>query len=264
MTTRRISQLKYLWGLGVLLLLLAGCAGTATPPVSTAIPTAQVSCPTPLDAETLSRLEISARRNFGLQPGQSTQLQVGVTECCVFFDPKPACVVWSITSDPHVRIDAASGQVSVDSSAVHDSAFVVTANVENGKQVLTTTLHVYVPSANPLVGNWHEDVEFACGSGKEVKPAEEILELIFTADRSFSVTWHPFEVYRDYAGKYEFDLASGRLDLTIEGGNYVPTDFDGSGTFKVDDQGRLVFTDIWFGQPSSTKVTAACGHRFVH
>jgi hypothetical protein len=263
MTTLRTSQLRWLLSLCGLLLILAGCAGATIQPAVT--PTAdRVSCPTPLDDETLRRLEISPRRSFGLQPGQSTQLRVGVTECCVFFDPKPACVVWSITSDPHVRIDAASGQVSVDSSAVHDSAFVVTANVENGKQILTTTLHIYVPSANPLVGTWHEDAEFACGSGNEVKPPEEIRELIFTADRSFSVTWHPFEVYRDYAGKYQFDLASGRLDLTVEGGNYVPADFDGSGTFKVDDQGRLVFTDMWFGQPNSTKVTPACGHRFVH
>jgi hypothetical protein len=255
---------RLLSALTLLPLLAIGCAATTTGQNVTLISTEQASCPTPLDSQTLSQLQISPGPSFDLQPGQARQMKVGITECCVVFTPKQACVVWSIASNPNVSIDAASGQLTVDAAAVHDSQFIITADVENGKRIITSTLHIFTPAGNPLVGTWHEDAELACSSGDEVTPQEPIREVIFKADGSFSVTWHPFEVYHDYWGTYQSDPAAGQLELTVTSGNYIPTDIDGRGTFKIDDQGRLILTDMWLGQPYGKKVTPACGQRFIH
>jgi len=48
----------------------------------------------------------------------------------------------------------------------------------------------------------------------------------------------PFEVYRDYWGTYEYDLATDSLSLQVTEGNYVPDDIDGSGSFAFDEQGQ--------------------------
>lgn len=73
-------------------------------------------------------------------------------------------------------------------------------------------------SQNPLVGYWRQADSDNCARRGRVE------ELIFQADGKFKVTWTPFESYVDYWGTYTFDPASGRLDLSVEDGNYVPGD----------------------------------------
>ena len=68
---------------------------------------------------------------------------------------------------------------------------------------------------------------------RQVPAERSIGELEFRADGTFSVTWVPFETYRDYWGRYTLDLRTGRLNLQVETGNYVPPDVDGDGTFCV-------------------------------
>jgi hypothetical protein len=60
-----------------------------------------------------------------------------------------------------------------------------------------------------------------------------IRELSFDGDGRFSVTWRPFETYRDYWGRYRYDANSRAIDLEIEGGNFVPKDFVGRGTAVI-------------------------------
>jgi hypothetical protein len=95
-----------------------------------------------------------------------------------------------------------------------------------------------------------------------VAPEEPIGELQFRADGTLSVTWMPFEVYRDYWGSYQYDSKGGTLDLAIEGGNYVPEDVDGSGSFAIDEDGRLVLKDMWLGTWMRSTGGANCGHIF--
>jgi hypothetical protein len=119
------------------------------------------------------------------------------------------------------------------------------------------------PADNPLTGIWKEDVQFACGSGEEVAPERPIRELDFRDDGSFGVTWKPFETYVDYWGTYKYDPAQGTLDLTVDDGNYIPDDLDGSGSLSFDEQGRLILMDMWLGSPSGSAGPANCGHRFT-
>jgi hypothetical protein len=75
-------------------------------------------------------------------------------------------------------------------------------------------------------------------------------ELEFTEDGRFAVTYRPFESYRDYWGRYQFDPSSGALKLTIEAGNYRPADVDLDGRAHFDPAGKLVLEDVFLGQPA--------------
>src|SRR5512140_3407565 len=119
MITLPVFQLRRLVWMCGLMLLIAACSGATTRPAAT--PTAdQVSCPTPLGGEMLSQLRIEPGPSFDLQPGQSNQMKVGVLKCCYVFEPKTACVVWSVSPNQHVSIDATSGLLQVDAAAAPD------------------------------------------------------------------------------------------------------------------------------------------------
>lgn len=229
-------------------------------------------CPAPLGDDKLQSLVIDLNGTLQLRPGEERALTVGTIECCVYFEPKEACVVWSIEpSGAGATIDAASGLLAVDPAAPHGATFVVTADVESGRRLLTIDVLVYTDEGNPLAGLWTESGRLSCTREEgEALPAEGgIGELVFRAEGRFAVTWRPFEVYKDYWGSYTFDAVTGALTLTVDGGNYVPPDVDGEGTFSLPggDAGTgepsLVLHQIWLGtRERETHVVPSCGHSF--
>ncbi|HEX8064079.1 MAG TPA: hypothetical protein VF535_12805 [Allosphingosinicella sp.] len=76
--------------------------------------------------------------------------------------------------------------------------------------------------------------------------SEPVGELEFRPDKRFSVTFVPFETYQDYWGTYAWDPDTGRLRLTVEGGNFVPPNLDLEGAAELKD-GRLRLTDMFLG-----------------
>jgi hypothetical protein len=251
----------------------AAPAAAAWPPPPTA--------PTPaiadrLDEETLQRLTIFAfppgiepatipvgSLDGGLQtwPGGTLALTLGFFECCYFFHPVAARAVWSIAPADGAVIEPETGLLTIDLATPSGSVFTVRADVENGRRIVEAEVAVFTPDANPLVGWWREGAQMTCDTGADVVPAEPIEEVVFDAAGTFTVTWFPFEVYKDYWGTYAFDLERGTLDLTIEGGNYVPPDVDGSGRFAADGVGQLLLTELWLGTPPNGTGPANCGHR---
>jgi len=85
-------------------------------------------------------------------------------------------------------------------------------------------------------------------------------ELEFSPGNRFSVTFQPFESYRDYWGIYSFDPATGRIALKPEGGNFVPPGLDLEGEAKLVD-GRLVLSGLFLGSRDSGP-QANCTYRF--
>lgn len=86
-------------------------------------------------------------------------------------------------------------------------------------------------------------------------------ELEFGGNR-FSVTFRPFESYRDYWGTYSFDPATGALRMTVEGGNFVPPGLDLEGRAELV-SGRLVLRDMFLGsREGSLPSSASCTYRF--
>jgi hypothetical protein len=91
-------------------------------------------------------------------------------------------------------------------------------------------------------------------------------ELEFTAEGRFSVTWRPFETYKDYWGTYRLDPATGALSMTVEGGNDHPPSLDLEGKARFAADGKLVLEDMFLGQPSWSRTpppaAGACRYRF--
>ena len=229
-----------------------------------ALPLRTARAGSPLDEETLNDLALDMSRTVQMQPGESRQFSLGVIQCCVIFEPVQAQAAWSVSPSRGAHIDAATGVLTVEPTVASGSVFTVSANVENGRRIVSINVHVFTVEANPFAkGMWEKEAQFECDSGKEANPPQLIRELRFGADGSFSVTWVPFEVYRDYWGSYTYDLEQGTFELTVAGGNYVPRDVDGSGRFSIDDRGRLNLNEMWLGSPRDSKTPPNCGHRFV-
>ena len=199
---------------------------------------------------------------LAMQPGETWEFSPGVVECCYVFEPVDACATWSASPTDGATIDAETGVFTVDPGTASGKVFTVTADVEDGRRLVSIEVYVFTPEANPLARNWREEAQLACDTLEEVAPEEPIGELQFRADGTFSVTWMPFELYRDYWGSYRYDSEGGTLDFAIEGGNYVPEDVDGSGSFVIDEDGRLVLKDMWLGTWMGSTGGANCGHIF--
>ena len=136
---------------------------------------------------------------------------------------------------------------------------------ELGDVEISLPVFVYDPALRPWVGRWSEVAQIDCGTGDERAPEEPLEEVWFWAVGYASVTWRPFEIYKDYWGRHAFepdDLGPemGHLALSIEGGNYVPPDVDSEGSYRIEGE-DLVLSDVWLGTPREGTQPAACGHR---
>lgn len=92
---------------------------------------------------------------------------------------------------------------------------------------------------------------------------DPVRELAFGANGSFSVTFMPFETYKDYWGRYRYDPATGALSMSVTGGNYVPPGLDLEGSARLGEGGRLVLEDVYLGSRQGPPPPAAgCRYTF--
>jgi hypothetical protein len=221
----------------------------------------------PLDEETLDRIDLTGNgagkllANATAHPGDVVQFEIGTFECCYSFEPVAACATFTLDDASPATVDPLTGLVTVSADAAHGSIVNVTADVEDGRRFLDAALYIWTEEGNPLVGLYTELAQLDCGDGSEVEPEQVIGELRLGADNRFGVTWSPFEVYVDYWGSYTFDLETGAIELTVDGGNYVPDDIDPIGTFALEGD-DLVLRDLWLGTPQDGAAPAQCGHVF--
>ena len=110
-----------------------------------------------------------------------------------------------------------------------------------GAHKLSGQVDVYRQKDNPLVGTWRQE-------GAGCPPESRVRELVFTGGNEMSVTWTPFEVYKDYWGDYRFDPATGAFSFVVEGGNQVPEDMVTEGVVTVEGD-RLHLEGVFFGTP---------------
>jgi hypothetical protein len=270
---------------GTLVVAWSATRGDAVLADETATPRA-ASTPVAVDEQTLASLTIfafppgqepdapvlvdGAVAGIGLQPGNTTVLALGTIdyESCgplgfACFTPVPVSARWSLSADTGGHIDPTSGRLTIDPAAPAGVTFTARAAVADGRRTIERQIYIWTPEANPLIGFWREAAQLNCDTADETAPEHPVQELAFMPDGTFTVTWMPFESYRDYWGAYTFDLEAGTLELVVTGGNTIPDDVDGAGAFAFDPNGRLILREIWLGTPTGGVAPAACGHIFV-
>ena len=232
----------------LLLLFSVGCAQVREPVNQAQKPVEQAQ--QTLDDATLKELRLAPSENLQLQPGDTYQFNLTVVECCYVAKTVKAAATWSIAPSGGAHIDSRTGLLTVDKSTPNDSVFTVTADVENGRRILSIKVYVYTPKDNPLVGIWKEKSQIKCRSNETLTSTAPIQELEFGADNTFSVTWTPFEKYQDYWGSYSYDTQKGQIKFVVAGGNNVPPNIVGEGSFSIDDKQNLILKGVWLGSKS--------------
>lgn len=203
-----------------------------------------------------------------VQAGTASALSVSAI---VFGTPTPLdlCQAWAV--DPaDVGIAVVGDQLVVDAGTPDGTEATVTATIparalgEDEDVTLSLPVFVYDPALRPWVRGWREVARVDCQTGAERAPEQAIEEILIRAGGTMSVTWTPFEVYVDYWADHGFgagaDPRAGEVRLEVTGGNYVPGDVDGVGSYRMDGE-DLVLEDLWLGTPQGGTAPAGCGHR---
>jgi hypothetical protein len=198
-------------------------------------------------------------RPLELAPGASASLAAYWMDRPNSLERAPRHCVTNIAFSPEgivaLEADGVSARVMDDAP----SAALVTITGRIGDQSLEAQIRVVRPEDAPLTGSWRQAIA-TCSEGVVPEPIEE---LVFNATGGFSVTWTPFELYKDYWGTYRFDPAYQSFSAEVEDGNQRPANLDLAGTASlVGDE--LILEDVWFGDP--TRIAAGggrCTYRFV-
>ncbi|MGH9940893.1 MAG: hypothetical protein ACRD9R_00870 [Pyrinomonadaceae bacterium] len=221
-------------------------------------------CQSPLSAETLNQLTTRlSGEEIEMWAGQTLELRVFVPLGCYGIQEVNPCVVWSVDHAAVAAIDPHTGRLTVNENAKHDSLFTVTADVENGRRLMPTKVRVYTREGNPLVGSWRQARSKTGANGEPMAVEGGIGELRFRADGTFSVTWVPFECYKDYGGTYSFDQKSGSLKLELsKHGNFIPPDLDLEGDVSFDGGRLLKLRGICLGSKKAGARGGGCDLSF--
>ena len=227
-------------------LLLAGCAN---PPEERA-----ALSPPETEAEPVNCAQPSSFGGFlfwmeppAVPPGASLTLQPWFTTRPGAIEPVPAACLEKVVLSGPATLEADGRTVTINADAAPGAAVQVEGRV--GEASLTGRILVYLEEAQPLVGRWSQPEEACAQEG-----AEPVRELIFHPDGAFSLTWTPFEIYKDYWGTYTFE--GGVLTLIPDGGNHIPSDASFSGKVALD-SGTLQLPPTLFGAPVRGAACAA-------
>lgn len=150
---------------------------------------------------------------------------------------------WKVSVPAAATLSADHGKLVIAETAAPGTMVKLTAEFDGKTAAVVFT--VVARDAIVLTGFWKEVGDADCPIGDP-----SIMELHFLEDGKFELTWQPFERYIDYWGDYSFDAASGAITFKPTGGNHIPGDADWEGRASVGPDGRLRFSDLFFGSPS--------------
>ncbi|MEZ5937643.1 MAG: hypothetical protein R3C52_05435 [Hyphomonadaceae bacterium] len=193
-----------------------------------------------------------------LRPGQSTSLKPFWSDHPGGYDPVPAgCMTDLQVSDASLASLSLAETSSEPSITIADTApdgQTVVINAAVGSRTFSDAVRIRRGAISPIVGVWSQPSTMCVTTAA-------IRELRFTEDGQFSVTWEPFEAYKDYWGTWSYDHGSGHLSLKVEGGNYTPRDIRTTGTVTLDGD-ALALDEIFLGTPKGAR-QAGCRAPFV-
>ncbi|MGZ8286602.1 MAG: hypothetical protein ACXW27_16055 [Allosphingosinicella sp.] len=143
---------------------------------------------------------------------------------------------WSVTGPATLSPDRTSVTIAPDAPV----GSTVTVGFHHAGKAVEARFRVVARDEIVLTGRWSQRSLEGCSAPEPVR------ELEFRPENRFSVTFLPFETYRDYWGTYAFDPATKRLRLTVEGGNFVPPNLDPEGEAELA-EARLRLTGLFLG-----------------
>jgi len=233
-------------GLCLAALLLSACA---SPPEERAAPLAPDTETPPVDCAPPSSFGgyLFWMEPPALAPGASLSLTPRFTTHPGSVEPVPAACLEEVVLSGPATLEADGRTVTINADAAPGAVVQVEGKV--GEAGLSGRILVYLEEAQPLAGRWSQPEEACAKEG-----AEPVRELIFHPDETFSLTWTPFEIYRDYWGTYTF--ADGLLTLIPEDGNHIPPDAGFSGEVELS-SGTLHLPTALFGAPVQGVACAA-------
>lgn len=117
-----------------------------------------------------------------------------------------------------------------------------------GKRDITRTIRIVGKDEPVLTGLWREQSKQCTGE----TPKDPVNELEIKDIGEFSITYFPFESYRDYWGTAAFDAKAGTLTMATTGGNRVPQGATLSGKATLTPEGQLVLDGFFLSQPQTT------------
>lgn len=162
------------------------------------------------------------------------------------------CVAdWSVTGPATLSADRTTLRIAPDAPI----GSIVVVSARHGDDPLALRLRVIGRDEVVLTGRRSQQAVEGCSI------PDPIGELEFHGENRFSVTFRPFETYRDYWGTYAFDPATGALRLTVERGNFVPPGLDLEGRAELA-SGRLVLRDMFLGSREALPPAGSCTYRF--
>jgi hypothetical protein len=161
---------------------------------------------------------------------------------------------WTVTGPATLSRDRTTLRIAPDAPP----GSIVALSARHRGETIGIRLRVVGRDEVVLTGRRSQQAIEGCPEG------EPIGEVEFSPENRFSVTFVPFETYRDYWGTYAFDPATGRLTMSVEGGNLVPPGLDLDGRAELA-QGRLVLRDMYLGNrrdPWAPSPPGGCTYRF--
>jgi hypothetical protein len=203
---------------------------------------AQPGCSIPSDHHVVIAIE-----PLEMVPGERRVLELSMVRAPYTpSEPVPAACKarWSVNEGSHARVDD-RGRFRLTRYARPGEQVVVSVNV--GGRKVRQEVHVIDPHPNPIAGTWSQSGPAQCDSAVDAA-AVPVRELVIRRDGRFSLTYTPFETYKDYWGTYTFDQATGALAMGVAGGTRDPWGLDLAGTAHVADR-RLTLRGVWLGQP---------------
>jgi hypothetical protein len=176
--------------------------------------------------------------SFNMQPAGTREMPVRCTSG------------WAVTGPATLSADRTTLAIAPDAPV---GALVTVSFRHEGKPV-TAQFRIIGRDEVVLTGRYSQQSVEGC------RVSEPVGELEFSPGNRFSVTFRPFESYRDYWGSFSFDPATRRIAFKAEGGNFVPHGLDLEGEAELA-AGRLVLRDMFLGSRDSAP-QAGCTYRF--
>ena len=235
---------------------LAACASTAAaaPEDVAAVRSPPAEC----EAFAADRVQLTAIPNVARQ-GETLGLWAYVRQGP--YAPKEvplACLDrWTVNPAGAAVVSPDGTRLTIAADAPAGEILTVTARAAGNFTYLTTA--IVGRDDIVLTGRWRQTA-VDCPAG--ASPRDAVQELEFDSLGGYSVTYLPFETYKDYWGGARFDAAGSRLTLTVDQGNRRPVGAVLEGGARIDGDGRLILDGFHLGPQNPQGPSNRCRYVF--